>query len=184
MRKIQLFMNVSLDGYIAGPDNDISVFHNDFEAFSPDQSGEVDTLLFGRKTYDMMKFWSTPQGQELQPDIARFMNEKHKVVASHESFDPGWSNVTVISHDVPGQIRKLKEQPGKTMLILGSNSLCVSLIETGLIDEFQIMVNPIVLGEGVSLFKGLSNKADLKLVDTKSFRSGAVLLSYRSGTIS
>ncbi len=72
MRRIFLFMNVSLDGYFEGPSHDISVFHNDFEAFSADQSQEVDALLFGRKTYEMMKFWSTPQAEEAAPEIAKF----------------------------------------------------------------------------------------------------------------
>ena len=178
MRKIFLFMNVSLDGYFEGPDHDLSAFQNDFEAFSADESGDVDTLLFGHRTYDMMKFWSTPQGQELQPEIAKFMNEKHKVVASHASFDPGWHNVTVISDDVVGAVRQLKAQPGKTIAMFGSNNLCVSLMEEGLVDEFQIMVNPVALGEGTSLFEGLSKQVPLTLTDTRPFKSGAVLLRY------
>jgi dihydrofolate reductase len=178
MRKIFLFMNVSLDGYFETPDHDISVFHNDFEAFSDDSSADVDTLLFGHKTYEMMKFWSTPQGQELQPDIARFMNEKHKVVASHAPFDPGWNNVTVISDDVVGAVRELKAQTGNTIAMFGSNTLCVSLMQEGLIDEFQIMVNPIVLGKGTSLFAGLPENIPLTLTDSRPFKSGAILLTY------
>ena len=178
MRKIFLFMNVSLDGYFEGPGHDISSFHNDFEAFSADGSADVDTLLFGHRTYDMMKFWSTPQGQELQPEIAQFMNEKHKVVASHTTFDPGWQNVTVICDDVVGAVKQLKAQPGKTIAMFGSNTLCVSLMEEGLIDEFQIMVNPVALGDGTSLFAGLSKQVPLTLTDSRAFKSGAVLLTY------
>ena len=178
MRKIFLFTNVSLDGYFEGPGHDISGFNADFEAFSLEQSKEVDTLLFGRKTYEMMKYWSTPQAEENAPEIAKFMNEKLKVVVSHKSFEPGWNNVTVISDDVAGAVKKLKEQPGKTIAMFGSNNLCVSLMQEGLVDEFQIMVNPVAFGEGTSLFKGLPKKADLSLRETRKFKSGAILLTY------
>jgi dihydrofolate reductase len=86
----------------------------------------------------MMKFWSTPQGVQTAPEIARFMNERRKYVASHTSFEPGWNNVTVISSDVPSAVKQLKEQPGKTIAIFGNN-LVVSLMQAGLIDEFQIL---------------------------------------------
>lgn len=179
MRKIFLFMNVSLDGYIADANNDISSFHNDFEAFSLGESGEVDTILLGRKTYEMMEsFWPTPQAAEMAPEVARFMNEKQKIVVTHQPFEPGWQNVTVISDDVAAEIKELKEQPGETIIILGSNDLCVSLMQEGLIDEFQIMVNPVVFGAGTSLFKSLPEKADLTLTETRQFNSGTVLLTY------
>jgi dihydrofolate reductase len=179
MRKIFLFMNVSLDGYYEGPEHDISGFHNDFEAFSSGESQQVDALLFGHRTYEMMKFWSTPQGAERAPEIAQFMNERQKFVASHQPFEPGWNKVTVLSADVPGAVRQLKEEPGKTIAIFGSNNLVVSLMEKDLIDEFQIMVNPVAFGAGTSLFKGLTKKAALRLADTHPFKSGAVLLTYR-----
>ncbi len=182
MRKIFLFMHVSLDGYVEGPGHDISWAHSDaypFEAFSSENSAEVDALLFGRKTYDLMKrYWPTPQAAENAPEIARFMNEKLKVVASHEPFAPGWNNVTVISDNVVGAVKKLKEQPGKTIAMFGSNNLCVSLVPEGLIDEFQLVVNPVVLGEGTSLFTGLPQKAQLTLTDTHKFKSGAIMLTY------
>lgn len=178
MRKIFLFMNVSLDGYVADSSNDISGFHNDFEAFSSDESQKVDTLLFGRNTYEMMKFWSTPQGAEMQPEIAKFMNATPKVVVSHTAFDPGWDKVTVISENVVGSITALKNQPGQNILIMGSSNLCLTLIQAGLIDEFQILVNPVVFGDGVSLFAGLPAKTNLTLTNTHTFKSGVVMLTY------
>jgi len=173
-------MNVSLDGYFEGPRHDISWATNDFAAFSPDQSEEVDTLLFGRKTYDLMKrFWPTPQAEQIAPEVAKFMNARRKVVVSHTSFEPGWHNVTVISDDVVEKLKKLKAQPGKTIAIFGSNTLCVSLMQDGLIDEFQIIVNPVALGKGTSLFKGLPKRAALTLTGTRQFPSGAILLTYK-----
>jgi dihydrofolate reductase len=178
MRKIFLFMNISLDGYFEAPGHDISGFHTDFEAFSSGESQEVDTLLFGHRTYEMMKFWSTPAAQETAPEIAKFMNEKLKFVASHTPFEPGWDNVRVISGDVLAAVKVLKEQPGKNIIILGSNSLCVSLMQAGLVDEFQVVVNPVVFGAGTPLFAGIPQKAELTLTDTRRFKSGAVLLTY------
>ena len=128
----------------------------------------------------MMKFWSTPQAEETAPEISKFMNEKVKIVASHQPFDPGWSNVRVISGDVVEAVKKLKGQPGKNMIMFGSNTLCVSLMQAGLIDEFQIVVNPVAFGEGTSLFTGLPGHVELALAETHRFQSGAILLTYHA----
>jgi dihydrofolate reductase len=182
MRRIFLFMNVSVDGYFEAPGHDLSWAKNDFEAFSPGESQETDTILLGHRTYEMMKnFWPTPQAAQVAPEIAKFMNEKLKVVASHKPFEPGWKNAMVVSGDVAGAVRKLKEGPGMGIIMLGSNTLCASLMPEGLIDEFQILVNPVALGEGTSLFKGLSKKVDLTLAETRTFKSGSILLTYRAG---
>lgn len=180
MRKIFVLTNVSLDGYFEGPGHDISWATGDFEAFSSDVGQEVDTLLFGHRTYDMFKsFWPTPQAEAAAPEVAQFISEKGKVVASHHPFDPGWNNVTVFSDNVPAQVQKLKEQPGKTIAMFGSNNLCVSLMQEGLIDEFQILVNPVAIGAGTSLFAGLPKKADLILTNSHPFKSGVVMLTYK-----
>jgi dihydrofolate reductase len=180
MRRIFLFMNATLDGYFEGPGHDISWAHAEPEAFSVEVSREVDTILLGRRTYDLMKsFWPMPEAAEADPDVAEFMNDRLKLVASLEPFDPGWRNVRVISADVAGEVRKLKEQPGKDMIILGSNNLCVSLMEEGLVDEFQILVNPVALGKGTSLFAGLEMSVKLTLTEFQKMRSGSILLKYR-----
>jgi dihydrofolate reductase len=182
MRKIFLFNNVSLDGYFEGPGHDISGYNNDYEAFSSEQNQEVDTLLFGHTTYEMMKFWSTPQAEKMMPEIARFMNDNLKVVASHKPFDPGWKNVRVISGDVMAEVKQLKAQPGKNIIIFGSNTLSVSLLQAGLLDEIQIVVNPVLFGDGTPLFKGLPQKAKLSLIETRQFKSGSILLRYVPAT--
>ncbi len=179
MRRIFLFMNVSLDGYFEGPNHDISWAGHD-EVYSPGQEDEPDTVLFGHRTYDMMKsFWPTPQAKETSPAIAKFMNEKRKIVASHRPFEPGWDKVTVFHEHVVKKVRQLKEQPGGTIGIFGSNTLCVSLMQDGLIDEFQILLHPVVIGAGTSLFKGLAKKVELTLEGTRRFESGSILLTYR-----
>ena len=179
MRKIFLFMNVSLDGFFEDQNHDISGFTNDSEAFSQKPDQGVDTILLGHKTYEMMKYWSTPQAAESMPEIARFFNDNLKVVASHQPFDPGWKNVKVFHEDVAAQVKQLKEQPGKNIIIFGSNNLCVSLNQAGLIDEFQIVVNPVVFGAGTSLFTGLIQKTPLALTATHTFKSGCVMLTYK-----
>ena len=183
MRRIIVFTNVSLDGFFEGPGHDLSGFSNDFEAFSSGAGSEIDTLLWGHTTYEGMKFWSTPQGEGMAPEIARFMAETAKVVASRQPFEPGWRNISVISGDVPGEVRRLKEQHGKDILIFGSSTLCVSLLEEGLIDELQIVINPVLLGSGTTVFHGLAGKTGLTLKDTRRFQSGAVMLVYTPGQV-
>lgn len=178
MRKILVFTNISLDGYFEDVRHDISGFKNDYEAFSPGGDSQVDTLLFGHKTYEMMKFWATPQAEEMAPAVAKFINETLKVVASQAGFEPGWKNVRVISGNVVDGVRKLKAQPGQSIMIFGSNQLVVSLLQAGLIDLFQIVLNPVVFGEGTSLFTGLPRKTELRLTETRQFKSGALMLSY------
>lgn len=179
MRKIILFMNVSLDGYFEGPNHDISGFKTDYEIFASQRGQMVDTLLFGHRTFEMMKFWSTPQGAEMAPEIAKFITETPKFVASRQPFEPGWHNVSVINGDVATAVRQLKQAPGENIMMFGSNMLCVSLMQAGLMDEFQIVLNPVALAKGTPLFAGLSGKADLQLQSLRRFNSGNVLLTYR-----
>lgn len=184
MRRIFAFINVTLDGYFEGPGHDLSWSHGDFEGFSEERGREVDILLLGKRTYDMMAaFWPTPAAAQMAPDVAAIMNDRRKVVASHAPFDPGWRNVTVFSgatEDVVDQVRQLKAQEGGTILILGSSTLCASLVDAGLIDEFQLLVNPVLLGEGTTLFEGLHNRTTLRLRDAHPYPSGKVLLTYEA----
>lgn len=173
---------VSVDGYFEGQNRDLS-WHNvdaEFNAFAHEQQdGLIDTLLFGHRTYELMaNYWPKPQGMGSDPETARFMNETPKIVASRTPFTPEWANTTVMSVNVVNEIEKLKALPGKDIAIFGSNDLCVSLMERNLIDEFRIMVNPVALGRGNSLFNGLSKRVNLKLTGTRVFESGNVLHFY------
>ena len=169
-------MLVSVDGYFEGPDHDIS-WHNvnaEFNDFANKQLEEIGTLLFGHRTYDLMaSFW--PKSKST---TAQLMNALPKVVVSHSAFEPEWENTTVISADVVGEIQKLKAQPGKDVAIFGSNILCVSLMEAGLVDEFRIMTCPVALGKGTSLFAGLSKRTILHLAKRQEFNSGNLLQYY------
>lgn len=180
MRKLWLLMNVSLDGYFEAPGHDISWASGGFEPFSDDDTGSVDAFLFGHRTYDMMKnFWPTPQAAATAPEVATVMNEKNKFVVSHAAFEPGWNNVTVLSgDDVLAEVQRLKDQPGGSIAVFGSNNLCVTLLREGLLDELHILVNPVLLGTGTSLFTGLPEKAALTLTKSQSYPSGATMLTY------
>ncbi len=181
MRKIILFMLVSLDGFFEGPNREID-WHNvdeEFNEFAIDQLNTMDILLFGRVTYELMaSYWPTPAALRDDPIVAAKMNAMPKIVFSKTLEKVEWNNTRVIKDHITEEITKLKQQPGKDMAIFGSSDLALSLTELGLMDEYRIMVNPVVIGSGKPLFKGIHDKLQLKLVRTKTFRSGNVLLYY------
>ncbi len=187
MGKLFLFMNVSLDGYVADSNNDTAIFHardSEFEAFQQKQGKGAGAILLGRKTYDIMQqFWPTPMAAQMLPDVATYMNATPKLVVSHTAFTPEWENTTVISSDVVEQIRRYKAESTEEIIILGSNNLSVTLIQAELIDEFQIMLNPVVLGSGTTLFAGLPATAELVLQKTHRFESGKMLLIYTPASV-
>ena len=189
MRKIYLFMLTTLDGFFEGPNHDIS-WHNvdqEFNEFAVEQTSLVDTMLFGRRTYQLFEgFW--PDAHKL-PDItkedlvvAQIINNGKKIVFSKTlqsvSEKENWKNVHLEKEVDPGFITKLKKQPGKDIAVFGSSNLGVSLLEKGLLDEVRILLNPIVIGKGTPLFHGLKNKMDFKLTKSRNFASGNVLLYY------
>ena len=182
MRKLIFFMLTTLDGYYAGPNGEID-WHNvddEFNEFAIDQLNSVDTLLFGRVTYEgMASYWPTPDAIANDPVVAGKMNQLQKIVFSKTLDKVVWENTRLIKANAPEEIAKLKEQPGKDLIIFGSSDLAVTLIPYGSIDEYRIMVNPIVLGNGKPVFKGIKDKLKLRLIKTKTFRSGNVLLFYQ-----
>ena len=139
----------------------------------------MDVLLFGRKTYELMaSYWSTPSATSNDPIVAERMNSLPKVVFSRTLQKTEWNNTRLISENVAEEIAKLKQQPGKDIAIFGSSNLSVTLAKLSLIDEYRIMVNPVVLGNGTRLFEGINHRLNLKLTRTKAFSSGNVLLYY------
>lgn len=145
---------------------------------SPYQSGN--TLLFGRVTYELMaSYWPTPVAIQNDPAVAGGMNRAEKFVFSRTLRKVAWSNTRLVNGNMEEEIGKLKQMPGKSMTLLGSGSVLTQLAQQGLIDDFQIMVDPVALGAGTSLFKGIKPRLNLKLTATRSFKSGVVLLSYR-----
>jgi dihydrofolate reductase len=181
MRKVFLFNMVSLNGFFEGPAQDISWHHVDeeFNEFAIDQLKEVDTLLFGRVTYQgMASYWPTESAIRDDPEVAGLMNSLPKIVFSRTLDQVEWSNTKLVKENVVEEISNLKQQPGKEMAIFGSSGLAVTLAERGLIDEYRIIVNPVFLGHGTPLLDGLRDSLHLKLLKTRTFQSGNVLLYY------
>jgi dihydrofolate reductase len=182
MRKLLSFHVTSVDGYYEGPDQafDWPVIDEEFNQFALRQLDEADTLVFGRSTYRLMAgYWPTPAAERDDQAVAAKMNGLAKIVVSRTLDTAEWAHTQLIGDGVADVLAKLKQQPGKNMLIMGSSALTVSLIGTGLVDEVRVMVSPVVLGDGKTLFRTAADRISLTLLRTKSFRSGNVLLCYR-----
>ena len=184
MRKLAAFIQVSLDGYFADAEGGIGWAHKDagdgeWNAFVADNARGGGQLLFGRITYEFMaSYWPTSMAAANNPVVAERMNGMPKVVFSRTLDDAAWANTTLVDGDLVAEVRKLKQDAGPDMAILGSGSVVSQLAEAGLIDEFQIVVNPVVLGKGSALFDGIRDSLCLKLTSTRSFGNGSVFLRY------
>jgi dihydrofolate reductase len=153
--------------------------HDDQRQFALAQFREAGTLVFGRVTYEgMAAFWPTPAGEKSDPQVATAMNTAPKIVISRTLAEATWAGTQIISNHAEEELARLKQQPGKDIVIPGSSTLTASLLQTGLLDELRIMVNPVILGQGRSLFAG-AGRTRLKLLKTRQFTSGNVLLYYQ-----
>ena len=182
MRKLVVFNFLTLNGYFEGPDGDLSWHrHGEEEGkYASESVGQGGVLLFGRITYEhMAAFWPTPMAMQQMPAVAKGMNNAEKIVFSRTLKTADWENTNIISGDLIKEVDRLKKVPGKDMCLLGSGSILTQLADAGLIDEYQFMVDPVALGSGTPAFKGLKKKLDLKLVSTRKFSSGVLLLNYQ-----
>jgi dihydrofolate reductase len=186
MRKIIVFNLVTVDGYFAGPHGEIDWHNYDAEMgeFSKVQMPTFGALMFGEVTYKLMEsYWPTPEGQKSEPLVAEIMNTIQKIVFSEtmENVEDGpvWKNVKVLHTIQHEEIMALKQQEGKDIGIFGSGTIVQQLTNLGLIDEYRLVVNPLVLGQGKLLFDNIEKRLNLKLVNTKVFRNGNVLLYYQ-----
>lgn len=182
MRKIIVFENVRLDGFMAGPNEEIDWAIRDDEVTQLSKEGQdsVDMFLFGRVTYDMMaSFWPTPAGKSANPVFAEALNNAPKIVFSRTLKKADWQNTEVVKELTKEEILKLKQMPGENMMIFGSGTIVNQLAKLELIDDYQLLVNPVVLGKGKPLFKDTTGKLNLNLVKTKPFNNGIVLLHYQ-----
>lgn len=186
MRKISVFNHVTVDGFFAGPHGEIDWFKvikkdDEYDAYTHRQSKSSNTLIFGHTTYEMMKsYWPTPDAIKNDPGMAKVVNNNPKIVFSKtlESVEegPNWKNIRILHEIRPEEILKLKEKEDIT--ILGSGTIVQQFANLGLIDEYQLVIAPVILGAGKYLFKDVK-KMNLKLVDTRTFKNGIVLLTYR-----
>ena len=181
MRKIIFQMMITLDGYFEGPNRELDwhIVDDEFFRTAVDLLNSADTLLFGRVTYQMMaEYWPTPAAIADDPVIAERMNSLPKIVFSSTLDKSEWQNTRIVNGDAVEFVTALKQQPGMNMVIFGSSDLAVTLLKQGLLDEIRLIVNPLILGNGKSLFKGFNDRLKLTLVETRTFPSGSVFLRF------
>ena len=182
MRKVIYWIHTSVDGHIAGPNGEFDwpVMGPELSAWSDAINDRVDTFLYGRVVWELMSsYWPTADQISDHPHDLRFAKvwrEMPKIVFSRTLTEAGWG--ARVENDVESVLRDLKAQPGKDLLLTGGAGLAARLAELDLIDEYQVVVHPVVLGGGKRLFP-LAERFDLKLAETRTFDGRAVLLSYR-----
>lgn len=184
MPTLSVFNSVTLDGYFTDRKGDMSWAHEggddpEFAAFTAGNARADGALVFGRITYEMMKsFWPTDEARRTMPDVAEGMNRMEKIVFSRTLDQPGWQNARIVKDDPVSSIRRLKQEPGPDLVILGSGSLIPPLAAAGLIDSYQVVVCPVVLGAGRTLFDGLPRPLRLKQTRVRSFANGKIFIQY------
>jgi dihydrofolate reductase len=185
MRKLISFMHISLDGFVAGPNGEMNWIKVDEEIFDHvgERIGEGDTALYGRVTYEMMEsYWPTagdePGASKHDIEHSKWYKKVHKVVLSQTIKEAGLTNTTVINDNLSERINKIKQQPGKDILVFGSPTATHSLIQQNLIGGYWLFVNPIILGTGIPLFVDIKDQIKLKLLTTRQFASGVTELNY------
>ncbi len=189
MRKVIVSMNMTLDGYMAGPQCELDwhfrCWNEEMAMTTSELLGRADTILLGRITYDAMaRYWSAKIGDlhssREDIDFADMMNRYTKVVFSRSLTTPIWNNSRLVKGNIAKEIRLLKDQPGRDMITYGSGQIVDSLVRQKLVDEFQIWMHPVAIGRGKALFRELQHSIPLQLSQTRTFSTGVVLLFYHS----
>jgi dihydrofolate reductase len=199
MRKLIVYNRITPEGWFASANGQLDwvVPDDDADRAGVEAMPSADLMLFGRKTYEMFRqFWPTVADHPEPPDphqpgratpalrdFARWINATAKLVVSTTLGDPGWRNARVMPGFDPAAIAEVKRAPGKAIMVFGSGRLVGALVEHGLVDELQLVVNPLLLGGGAPLFPGLSHRVPLALVACKPYASGNVMLHYALGGV-
>lgn len=185
MRNLIFFMHTSLDGFVAGPNGEMNwiKFDDALFDFVGTMTALSDTALYGRVTYEMMQsYWpeagKQPNASKHDIEHSTWYNNVSKVVLSKTLQSDGLHSTIVIGDRLSEQITKIKQQEGKNIIIFGSPSASRSLLNEGLVDEFWLFVNPIILGQGMPLFKDITGTTKLKLIESKTFACGVIALHY------
>jgi dihydrofolate reductase len=182
MRKVMVFNSISLDGFFTDGTNDVTWAHKrdpEWQAFTAENAGGEAELLFGRRTYEMMAgFWPSPQAMQAMPKVAESMNRMRKTVFSRTLTNAAWQSTRVCNTDLAAEVRRMKQEPGPDLLIMGSGEIVAQLTAVRLIDHYQIVLTPVVLGHGRPMFDGVTGRPVLALTKTRSFGNGNVVLWY------
>jgi dihydrofolate reductase len=178
MRRLFVSNVMSLDGFFEGPNRELNWFIRDeeFLDYSKEMVRSVGTFLFGRRTYEVMAaYWPSAPRDE----VAEKMNGLPKVVVSSTLKKVEWNNSTLVNGNIAEEVSKLKAKPGQDIAIFGSAMLASLLLQEGLIDEYRVIIAPLLLGRGNPLFPNITQRLDLRLAKTKLLRSGVALLYYQ-----
>jgi dihydrofolate reductase len=191
MRKVILSMMMSLDGYVAGPNGEMDWLPDfkkeelweEIHAEMWKQLRTADTFLLGRMTYQIWEYYwpaaaANPSSTKNDIEFSRFADKTQKVVFSKTLEKVQWQNTRLIKDNIAEEIAKMKQQPGKNLALAGGAGIAQTFINLGLIDQYLLLVHPVVLGNGKPLFKDIKKRIELKLVNTKTFKNGVVGLDY------
>jgi dihydrofolate reductase len=178
MRRIIAAINMTVDGFC---DHTAGIADEELHDHYSDLLSNAGTILYGRITYQLMQYWQeilrNPTGERSMDRFAEVIDRIPKVVFSHTLKDTGWNTARLADRDLKEEVLELRQQEGEDILV-GSPGLIVSLTQLGLIDEYQLCIHPVIAGKGLPLFKNISEKIMLKLLETKTFGSGAIVLYY------
>src|SRR5258708_14227975 len=182
MPKLVTYNTVSLDAFFTDASGDMSWAHKkdpECQVFVSENAGGGGRLLCGRVAYDLMaSCWLRPLAAQSNPIVVEKMNSLPKIVFSRTLDQASWNNTTLVKGDLTTEGRKLKREPGPNMTIMGSGSIVAQLADAGLIDEYQIVVSPLLLRNGRTLFEGVKKKLPMKLTKSRAFGNGNVVLCY------
>lgn len=187
MRKVIYSPMVSLDGFVEGPNQELDwgIVDEELHTYINDQHRAIDTYLFGRRMYEVMMYWDTadtgPSNPEYALEFARIWKDIHKIVFS-QTLEQVQGNATLSKGNIVEEIVKLKAQPGKDLGV-GGATIASALMRSGLIDEYWLYVHPVILGSGTPMFPALANQINLRLLETRTFNSGVVLVRYQSAKV-
>jgi len=185
MRNLVVFMHMSLDGFAAGPNGELDwvAYDQELEQYAAGIVDSVGAALYGRVTYQMMEYWRTvpanPAATAHERNHAAWIEAIPKVVVSTTLSGVDWHNTTIIADNLVEEINQRKQLPGKDIVIFGSPSLTQTLAQLGLVDEYQLTVSPVLLGNGLQFFAPLTAKQSLRLLSHKVLASGALGLHYK-----
>ena len=179
MKKVIFQMSVSLDGYIEGPNHEIDwhLVDDEFNAYAVEMLKASDVLIMGRRTYELMAgYW--PTAVDNDPVVKEKMNSTPKLVFSRTLKMVEWQNSRLAAGSIADEVARLKQVPGDGVLPVGGSELAACFLEQGLMDERHIILTPILLGGGTTLFDGIKKRYPLRLLSTQKFKSGNVVLTY------
>lgn len=178
-------MHTSLDGFVAGLNGEMDwiCFDQELSDYVSKATDNSDTALYGRITYEMMEsYWPTaadsPTATKHTISHANWVNNALKIVFSKTMEKTSWKNTRIIGDNIPEKISKMKNEPGKNLLLIGSASIAHTFMQHNLIDEYWINVNPVLLGSGIPLFKNIHDRVNLYLIEAKKFDTGVIGLKY------